>query len=695
MSKLLRIGIALTFGLAAIGAANLNQASADEGMWTFDNFPSQRMRAAYGWAPDQAWLDRVMAGSARIEGVCSASNVSGEGLVLTNHHCVLDCAQDFSEAGRDVVRMGFLTQSRAEERQCPGMAVQVLTGITDVTPRINAATTTAAPDQFTHLRDAEIARLEQACQGSAADRRCEVVTLYQGGRYALYNYKRYDDVRLVFAPELDAAFFGGDPDNFNFPRYAFDVAFLRLYENGAPAHTPNHLSLRTTALTDNEPVFTAGNPGRTSRLLSSAELAFQRDYFLPWRLSTLSEWRGRLATYMAESPEHARVASDTFFSVENSYKALWGRRMALADAASFAQIQTRERDLQARVARNRASQREVGDAWSEIARAQQTYRGFYLTHQYLEARAGGGSELFAIARDLVRAAAERDKPDAERLPNYTQSRLASIEQSVMADRPIDRSFEAMKMAFWLSKTREYLTGDDPVVRQMLGRESPDGLAQRLTTNTRLADPAERRRLWQGGARAIAASNDPLIVWVRSWDQAARQVRERHVREVEGPIARAQERIARARFRAFGETAYPDATFSPRLSYGRVAGWTEPGGRAVPSFTRLGGLYERATGSEPFALTPHWLAARGRLDASLIYNVSTSNDIIGGNSGSPLLDREGRVVGVAFDGNIHSLGGEYLYDPALNRTVSVAAAAIPPVLTEVYGLRALTAELRGQ
>ena len=695
MGKLSRIGLALSFGLAASGAATL-PASADEGMWTFDNFPAARMRAAYGWAPDQAWLDRVMAGSARIEGVCSASNVSGAGLVLTNHHCVLDCVQDFSEAGQDVVRMGFLTQNREEERQCPGMAVQVLTGITDVTARINAVTATTPADQFAHVRDAEIARIESECQGASETRRCEVVTLYQGGRYALYNYKRYEDVRLVFAPELDAAFFGGDPDNFNFPRYAFDVAFLRLYENGAPARTPNHLTLRATPLTENEPVFTSGNPGKTSRLQSSAELAFQRDYFLPWRLATLSELRGELTNYSARGPEQARVAADTLFSVENSFKALWGRRLALADAASFTRIQERERDLQARVARNRASQREVGDAWGEIARAQSAYRGFYLAHQYLEARAGGGSELFNIARDLVRAGAERDKPDADRLPRYTQSRLSSVEHSVLAERPIDRSFETLELSFWLTKTREYLTADDAIVRQMLGRESPEALARRLVTGTRLTDPEERRRLWAGGSRAIAASNDPLIVWARSWDVAARDARERHSQEVEGPIARAQERISRARFRAFGASAYPDATFSPRISYGRVAGWTEPGGgRAVGAFTRVGGLYERATGAAPFALTQRWQDARRRLDPAMIYNVSTSNDIIGGNSGSPLIDRQGQVVGVAFDSNIHGLGGEYVYDPALNRTVSVAAAAIPSVLTEVYNMRDLAAELRAR
>ena len=689
MSTLTRFGVALGLGAAALGAS---PASADEGMWTFDNFPAERMRAAYGWAPDQAWLDRVMAGAARIEDTCSASNISAQGLVLTNHHCVLDCVQNLSTPEQDFLHQGFVTRAREEERRCAGMAVQVLTHITDVTGAVNAATASASAEQFARARDAEIARIEQDCKAGAADKACEVVTLYQGGRYALYEYKRYGDVRLAFAPELDAAFFGGDPDNFNFPRYAFDVAFLRLYENGAPAETPNHLSLRLTPLQENEAVLVAGNPGRTSRLLSSAQLAFQRDYFLPWRLSTLSELRGRLIGYSQGGEAQALAASDTLFGVENSFKALWGRRLALADAQSFAEIVAREEDLQARIARNRAAQREVGEAWDEIAQAEAAYRGFFLAHQYLEARAGGGSELFALARALVRAGTERAKPDAQRLPDYTQARIAGVERRVLAARAINRDFETEMLGFWLSKTREYLTADDPNVRRMLGRESPEALARRLAQNTRLTDPAERERLWRGGAAAINASDDPLIQWARGWDQAARALEERYQREVDSPIARAQERIARARFRAFGESAYPDATFTPRLSYGRVQGWSEPGGRVVPAFTRMSGLYERATGADPYALTERWARAQRRLDGRMIYNVSTSNDIIGGNSGSPLLDREGRVVGVAFDGNIHSLGGEYFYDGDLNRTISVAAAAIPSVLTIVYDMDGLAREL---
>ncbi len=684
MSKLWRAA-----ALAAAFAFASAPASGEEGMWTFDNLPTQRMQREIGWAPDQAWIDRVMAGTARLPG-CSATNVSGQGLVLTNHHCVISCVTALATARANYIENGFMARTREEEQRCPNMYVQVLAGIADVTQRIETATTGAAPEAFARMRDAEIARIEGEC---ASGERCEVVTLYQGGRYAVYRYKRYDDVRLVFAPEHSVAAFGGDPDNFNFPRYCLDFSLLRVYESGAPAATPAHLSMRFTPLTDGEIALVAGNPGTTSRLRTSAQLAFERDVALPWQLTSLAEARGRVIAYAQQGPDQARIASNTLQNVENAYKALWGRRMALADAEGFARITAGEADLQARVRRNAASQRATGDAWGEIAAAQNAYRDIYYPYQYLEARAGERSLLFGYARDLVRAAAERDKPDAERMPRYTNARLPSVEQAINAQRPIEPAFERIHLELWLSKMREMLTVDHPVVRRVLGSESPEALAARLS-QSRLADPAFRRALWQGGTVAIAASDDPLIVFVRAWDEDARTLRAQYQAQVEGPIARAQERIARARFQAFGTGLYPDATFSPRLSYGRVQGWQE-GSRTIPAFTYARGIYERATGQAPFALPQSWRDAHNRINADTIFNVSTTNDVIGGNSGSPLLDREGRVVGAVFDGNIHSLGGEYFYDIELNRTVTVAATAIRMALADVYRMDALVAELEGR
>lgn len=664
-------------------------ASAEEGMWTFDNIPTQRMQRALGWAPDQAWLNTVMAGTARIPG-CSASNVSDAGLLLTNHHCVTACISALSTAQENFLDNGFFTRAREEERRCPGMSVQVLTGIEDVTSRIEAATASAGAEGFVRARDAEISAIERAC---AAGVRCEVVTLYQGGRYALYRYNRYDDVRLVFAPESSVAAFGGDPDNFNFPRYCLDFALLRVYVDGVPAETPAHLSMRFTPPEAGEITFVAGNPGGTSRLRASAQLAFERDVVLPWQLTNLAETRGRVIAYARQGVDQARIASTTLESVENTYKALWGRRMALADPQGFARVTAAEADLQARVARNAAAQRAAGDPWGEIAAAQEAYRDIFYAYQHLEARAGERSMLFAYARDIVRAAAERERGDAERMPRYTNARLQGVQSFLLAPRVIEPAFEQIHLELWLSKTREMLTVDHPLVRRMLGRESPEGLAARLA-QSRLADPAFRRALWEGGAPAVAASTDPMIVFVRSWDEQARALRTQYQAQVEGPIARAQERIARARFQAFGAGIYPDATFSPRLSFGRVEGWRE-GAQDIPAFTYTSGLYERAGGQAPFALPQSWIDAQARIDPGAVFNLSSSHDVVGGNSGSPLLDREGRVVGVVFDGNIHSLGGEYFYDAALNRTVSLSSAAMRMALADVYGLEALVAELEGR
>jgi hypothetical protein len=648
------------------------------------------MHEALGWAPDQAWLDRVMAGAARLPG-CSGSNVSAEGLMLTNHHCITSCLRNLSSTDNNYLRDGFMARSREEEVQCPNYAISVLTGISDVTERIDTATAGIAGDGFARARDAEVSRIEGEC--SEGTRRCEVVTLYQGGRYALYQYNRFEDVRMVFAPEAQIAAFGGDPDNYNFPRYCLDFAILRLYENGAPAQTPSHLSMRFTPLTNGEIVLTAGNPGTTSRGRTVAELEFARDYQLPWILDILAETRGRLIEYSTRGPDQRRIGENALQGVENLVKRYRGQRLALVRGPGLAAVGEAQEDMQARVTRNAAAARETGDPWAEIAAAQETYRGMFYRHMLLEATPAPRSQLFGWGRDLVRAAAERARPDAQRMSRYTNARIATVERSILGEIPVQRDYEQLNLEIWLLKVREFLTVEDPVVRRMLGNESPEQLALRLA-QSRLANPAFRRQLWEGGAAAINASNDPMIVFIRGWDNEARAVRERYEREVEGPVGRAQERIARARFRAFGTDEYPDATGTPRLSYGQIRGWTEPSGRVIPPFTYVRGLYERAIGSPPFELTQRWIDARGRLNGAVIYNTSTTSESVGGSSGSPLLDREGRVVGANFDGNSHATGGTFFYDPELNRSVSVTTTAMQAALRDVYGMDALLAELGG-
>jgi hypothetical protein len=618
--------------------------------------------------------------------------VSPGGLVLTNHHCVRTCVQNLSSNQVNYAEDGFAAATSADERPCAGVQAEILTAIEDVTSRVTAAGAGRSGRDFVAARDAAIADIERAaCAGRETTSRCQVVSLYQGGQYKLYRYRIYSDVRLVFAPEGQAAFFGGDPDNFNFPRYDLDAAFLRLYENGRAAATPVHLPWKTTPPQQGEVVFVAGNPGTTQRLLTADQLESLRDAILPDTLVWQAELRGRLARFSEESAERARVAENLLFSIENSFKATRGQHQALSSAGFIEQKRRDDRSLQERAKAALAADGETGDPWAEIARVQTDRRVLSRAYTYLEVRAAYGSTLFRYARALVRAADERAKANDVRLPEYTDSRLALLERQVLGALPIYPELEAMLLAFWLSKLREQLTVDAPETKSFLGHDSPETLGARLARST-LGDPAVRKSLWDGGIRAVRASADPMIQYVLATDAASRAVRHDYETRVTGPSDRAAARIARARFAVSGTSTYPDATSTLRLSYGRIIGWTEPGGHRVDPFTRFGGLWERATGQFPYNLPPRVAAARGRVNDATVLNMASDNDIIGGNSGSPVIDARGRVVGAIFDGNIHSLGGAFAFDATLNRAVSVSTAAIVEALDVVYRQPALLKEL---
>jgi hypothetical protein len=397
---------------------------------------------------------------------------------------------------------------------------------------------------------------------------------------------------------------------------------------------------------------------------------------------------------MAGNPERTRTGADTLFGWENSYKVYIGQWQALRDDAFMGRLFDSERQLRARVAANRALARRVGDPWAQVAAADAAYRSFFTEYFMLEARAGFGSDLYNYARTLVRAALERQKPSAERLPAYSDASLPLLEHQVVDAAPTYNWLEELTLAFWLSKTRELLTADDPRVRQLLGRESPEALAHRLVAGTRLDDPAVRRRLWEGGMAAIQASDDPLIRFVLANDSLGRTLLDRYRAEVDAPITAAQSRLAQARFAVYGSALYPDATFTLRISYGSVQGWNERGREIVP-ITRIAGLYERATGAPPFDLPPKWAAERSHVNMDTVLDFTSNNDIIGGNSGSPVIARDGSVIGAAFDGNIHSIGGAYGFDPRMNRTISVSTGAIQEALLHVYHADALLAELNGR
>ncbi len=687
------------FVLAALVLA-CTPALADEGMWTLSNFPTEKIEQAYGARIDGDWLNRVQRSITRLEGGCTGSFVSPEGLVLTNHHCAMACLSELSSQAEDLIGNGFNPRARSGERRCPGGIISVLTDVEDVTAKINSVTAGLESAKANEVRKQELSRLEAACVEATKQNRsigplaCESVSLYQGGQYFLYKYKRYDDVRLVFAPESSIAAFGGDPDNFNFPRWSLDFSLMRAYENGKPARTPNYLSWRVEGPNENELVFVAGHPGTTSRLLTVEQLKLQRDTQFPAYLYRNSELRGRLIQWGKTGDEPNRIIQRPLQSYENSLKVYRGLQRALLSDRLMAEKAATEQGLREFVLSKPQLTSEVGSAWDDIASAQDRYRQIYDRYQYLEGSAGFTSRLFGYARQLVRGTAERNKQNELRLREYADSNLPKIEAALLASTPIYPDYEKLTLSFSLDKMREQLGPDDPTVRQLMSEDSPDTLAARLIDQTKLADAATRRALWEGGTQAIEASTDPMIVLARQLDQEARALRKVYEDEVQAPVASGQERIARARFAAFGTETYPDATFTLRVSYGAVKGWNEKG-EDIPPFTKLARLYERATGKAPFKLPQVWLDARDQLDLDTRFNFVTTNDIVGGNSGSPLIDVEGRLVGLAFDGNMHSLSGNYWYDAELNRAVAVHPAIMLTALRDVYGAKELVQEISGK
>ncbi len=679
--------------LAGLSVANSAQAR-EEGMWTFDNFPIARANAALGTHIDQAWLDRVRLSSVKYGG-CSAGLVSGDGLVMTNNHCVDSCVARLSTQAVNYTETGFAPRNREGELECPGDWAEILLDISDVTARMQAVGGDLTGQAFVQARAAEADRIEaEAC---AEDRtlRCRVITLYRGGQYKLYTFKRYTDVRLAWAPENQAATFGGDPDNFSFPRFAVDAAFIRLYENGQPVHTPNHFRWNAQAPVAGEAVFLSGSPGATQRLLTMDQLMTIRDVVLPLDQLIASELRGRIIRYAEEGERQAFEAGEPLRSLENTYKRGRGRMAALIDPEFMRMKAEGEADFARRAGANPANPDTV---WAQLAAIQPTARELYPAMALLEGgtgmgttSAGGGSNLFAYARTLVRAAQEREKPSDERLPEYSDSNLRSVRSNLVSARPIYPGLEQVRMEWWLSKTREWLTADDPSVRTLLGRESPEALSARLIEGTTLADPEVRKALWDGGLAAIEASDDPLIQWMLAIQEPTRAIRARWEAEVQGPTDRLSEQLAALRFQAYGDSVYPDATGTLRLTYGRIEGSDVPGQRWGP-FTTFNGLWDRSTGADPFNVAPQILAARNRIDGDTILNMTLSTDTIGGSSGSPVINEAMEILGANFDSTVLSQRNAYGYDRRTNRSVIVTTGAVTVALRDVYGMTHLLQEL---
>jgi len=658
-------------------------------MWTFDDFPAQKVADAYGFKPSQAWLDHVRLASVRLAFGCSGSFVSAQGLVMTNHHCAQGCISQLSTGGKDYNRDGFYAPSLAEEKRCPAQEIDQLVAITDVTSRIRAAENGLSPSAANAARKAEIAKITASpCDAAGApttanaqcqDQRLDVVRFYSGGQYKLYTYRAYRDVRLVWAPEFAIAFFGGDPDNFSYPRYDLDITLLRVYDrNGNPAPTPQYFAWNAAGPKDGELTFVSGNPGRTERLETVAQLQYQRDVALPFSIRYSSDLDGYLNRYAIESPEHAKEALDAIFGNANGLKANIGREAALLTPSLFAAKEKQEADFRAAIAADPAKQAKYGAAWDNIARAlaksdPDTF--------FIDGALARGSTLLSYAQTLVRAAAERPKPNEKRLPEFSDARLRTLALTLFSSAPVYPDFEQARLTWALTKLRQGLTADNPFVRKVLGQRSPEELAALIATSS-LSDPAVRRALWDGGQTAIDASTDPAIVLMRSVEPDARAARKAYEENIEAPVSANEALIGEARFAVYGTSVYPDATFTARLSYGSVKGYEEHG-HAVAPFTDMAGLFARATGRDPFALPKSWLDAQHAVDPQTKMNFVTTNDIIGGNSGSPVIDKDARIVGLIFDGNLQSLGGDYFYDGTANRAVAVDSAAITAALRVVY------------
>jgi len=685
--------------IAAVAALTLlsTASQADEGMWLFNKPPTKQIQAKYGFELTSAWLERVQKSCVRISTGGSGSIVSPHGLVMTNHHVGSDVIEKLSTADKDYLKDGFYARSHAEELMCPDMEINVLWSIEDVTERVNkAAPSTASLADQNSARRKELSLIEDESLKSTG-MKSEVVTLYQGGRYHLYRYKRYDDVRLVMAPEKDIAFFGGDPDNFEFPRYCLDMCFFRIYEDGKPLVAEHYLKWSRNGATDGELVFVTGHPGRTERLNTHAHLEFMRDVQYPLQMRSLWRREVQLATFSGRSEEFRRIAEGDYFGVQNSRKARTGILAGLQDPGLMAQKQRSETELRKAVAENPEWEKQWGDAWGQVEAAKRVHAELTLRLTAL----GGtglalGGTMVGVAKDLVRLADESAKPDGERLREYRDSAKKSFELGLYSPAPVYVDLEIEKLAAGLQLMTELLGGKDPTVIKALAGKSPRQRAEELIRGSNLADVAVRRKVTAGGKDAITASADPLIQLVRSLDDEGRALRKRYEEEVDAREKAAYAKIAAAKFAKYGEDQYPDATFTLRLSYGAVKGWPH-GGEQIAPFTNFAGLYERAEergNAYPFEVPKSWMAAKSKLNLNTPFNFVAACDIIGGNSGSPTINRAGEVVGLIFDGNIESLVGNLIYDETYNRAVSVDSRAMIESLRLVYGMEALADEIVG-
>ncbi len=667
---------------------------ADEGMWLLNRPPVKLLQQRYGFEPKAEWLQHLQKSCVRFNLGGSGSIVSPDGLVVTNHHVGSDVLEKLSTPDRNLLEDGFLAAKREDELKCPDLELNVLWEIEDVTERVTAAATAgmSAADANTARRKAIITIEEEAEKKSGMD--CQVVTLYQGARYHLYHYQRFADVRLVMAPERQIAFFGGDNDNFEYPRFDLDMCFFRIYENDRPLKTEHYLKWSAAGAKDGELIFVLGHPGRTQRQNTVDHLRFLRDVHLPTHLNNLWRREVQLAVFMGRGEENRRIALEEYFGVQNSRKAYTGMMEGLHDPELMRKKVADEKTLRSTVAADPENARKWGEAWDRLAEAMGRYREFYVRYRLQAALSR--CRLFDVARHLVRLADEKPKPNAERLPEYSDSELDSLYQQLYSPAPLYDELEIDRLASALSLFAEMLGGDDPTVVRILDGRSPRHRAEQLVRGARIKDVAERRKLGEGGKEAIAACDDAMIRFAASVDAEARALRKRYEDEIEAVQRASYAAIAEARFARYGEDMYPDATFTLRLAFGTIRGYEE-NGRRIPAFTDFAGLYQRHKergGVAPFDLPDRWLERKDKLNPATPYNFVCTADIIGGNSGSPVVNKAGEVVGLIFDGNIQSLVFDFIYTEEEARAVAVDSRAIIEALKTMYDAPWLVKELTG-
>ncbi|TVQ62555.1 MAG: S46 family peptidase [Phycisphaerales bacterium] len=679
-------------GLAMGVSAAAPVASGDEGMWLVNQPPKEMLRERYAFEATDAWMTHQQRSACRLSSGGSGSLVSANGLVLTNHHVARGLIAQLTTEDRNLLRDGFLARAHDEELRCQGASIDVLMEIEDVTELVNAAVPEGAtPGEANAARRRMIAEIEEAYKARTG-MESQVVTLYQGARYHLYGYKRYTDVRLVWAPEGVMGHFGGDVDNFEYPRYSLDAAFLRVYEDDKPAQVEHHLTWSEDGLEEGDLVFVFGHPGSTRRLNTFEHLRFIRDVELPQRLNENWRMESKLREFVSRGEDNRRVGSSSLMGVQNGRKFRTGMLEGLLDPELMSRKREQEAALRAFVREDADRRAAWGDAWQQVADARQVYREFYHRQRALSI----WSDLYAHALHVVRLSEELPKESGARLSEYRDTNLESVYRRLYAETPIHENLEIERLTAALSYLAESMGGDDPLVRRALGGKPPRARARELVENTRLFDAEIRRDLVEGGADAVASSDDPIIELARALDAEDRWLREWYENEVEGPEREAYAKIAEAQFEMLGENQYPDATFTLRMTFGTVEGVTV-GGEPFPAITDYAGMYARAEareGEADFTLPQRWLDKREALDESAALNFVSTVDLIGGNSGSPVVNREGELVGLIFDGNLDFLATDFIYPGGEGRGVAVDARGILEALRSVYEAEELVAELVG-